>query len=288
MNHKRVVVATLALGLVSILFWGCQNSKPVGPMKYVTMNASISTKGVVDPKRVSSGMELMYRVTGPSMNPVSGKVTIGSLDKSLVNTSSAAVDSVEPAVINFTAAIPAGPSRVLAIQLSYIPMDLEDRLTNPRDVDSIGAVQFDIDPGTQVVNVPVELGTMCGAGCYTIGACPSLFGGYMAYMGNTDLVNCAYVPNSDAFKYNQPCYAKAYAKGVSIVPNLATPGPPTPSLPIEAGDVFCVAASSKGDTTGHYWVQFVDYGNGSLCVIYRYNNSLPYYAFDPIYNCNND
>jgi hypothetical protein len=288
MSQKRVVTATAVLGLALILFWGCQNSKPVGPMKYVTVNASISTKGVVDPKRISSGMELMYRVTGPSMNPVSGKVTIGSLGKGLVNSGSAAVDSVEPAVINFTADIPAGPSRVLAIQLSYIPMALEDAVTNPRDVQSIGAVQFDIDPGTQVVNVPVELGTMCGGSCYEIGACPSLFGGYMAYMGNTDLVNCAYVPNSDAFKYTQPCYAKAYAKGVTIVQSAFTPNPSIPSLPIEAGDVFCVAASSKGDTTGHYWLQFVDNENGYLCVIYRYNNSLPFYAFDPNFYCNSD
>jgi hypothetical protein len=287
MKRNRIVTATVFLGLVLILVLGCQNSKPVGPMNYVTMNASVSTAGIVSPQGRASGTELLYRVTGPSMNPVSGKVTVGFLGSALANSSAAAVDSVGPDVINITVDIPAGPSRVLAVQVNYLPSEgLESQLTNPNDVYAIGAAQFDIDPGTKVVNVPVELGYMCGGACYT--GCGGWDGSYMAYMGNTDLVNCAYVPNSDAFKYKQFCQAKAYAKGVTIVQSFVTTGPPIPSLPIEAGDVFCVAGPSKGGNTGHYWLQFVDNGNGSLCAIYRYNNSLPFYAFDSIYDCNNN
>jgi hypothetical protein len=283
MNRNRIVTATAFLGSVLILVMGCQNSKPVGPMKYVTMNASVSTAGIVTPQGRASGTELLYRVTGPSMNPVSGKVTVGFLGSALANSNAAAVDSVGPDVINITVDIPAGPSRVLAIQMNYLPSEgLESQLTNPNDVYAIGAAQFDIDPGTKVVNVPVELGYMCGGSCgYILGGCYTWDGDYMAYMGNTDLVNCAYVPNSDAFKYNQFCWAKAYAKGEGTNPSSIT----HPSLPIEAGDVFCIAVPSKGGATGHYWLQFVDNGNGYLCAIYRYNNSLPFYAFDPNFLC---
>jgi hypothetical protein len=283
MNYIRTVVTTSVLGLVLILFWGCQNAKPVGPMKYVTLNATISTKGIVEPNGISAGTELLYRITGPSMNPVSGKVTVGTPAFTLEDTASAPQDMASPQKINFTVNIPAGPSRTLAIQLNDIMGQgaIRSTLTDPIQVRSIGAVRFDVDPGTQVVNVPVEMGSVCFYPCFpSIGTClyPSdncYFNAVsVAYMGNTDLVNCAFVPESNAFSGIDTCWAKESFYGISqAVGKIVKPSKINTGL--EVGDVYCFTDYYGG----HYWAQVAEYMDEQVYLRWRYNSSLPYYAF---------
>jgi hypothetical protein len=281
MNHKRVIATTTTLGLVLILAWGCQNSKPVGPMKYVTLNATISTSGIAKTSGFAvSGMELLYRVTGPSMNPVSGKVTVGAMTSVLANPSAAPVDYVEPlpSIANFTIEVPAGPSRTLAVQLNAIDgpqFSLEGNMADPIRVLSIGATRFDIDPGTPVVDVPVEVGPMCwGYGidedCFATQAA-------VAYMGNTDLVNCAFVPDEDAF-FGDTCDAKRYFYGDSGPVDAISSAAMNTPYP-EVGDVYCFSFEN-----GHEWAQVAG-TSGDMIWKFRDNHTLPYYAFDPDSYC---
>jgi hypothetical protein len=280
MNHKRVIVATAALGLVLILAWGCQNSKPVGPMKYVSMKASVSTKGIAKPSQ-NEYAELLYRITGPSMNPVSGKVTLGIPEFTEVGANASAVRPSAEDTVNFTVDVPAGPSRILAVQVNLVGIQFVTgtSMADPNEVFGIGATRFDIDPGTQVVNVPVEIGPMCSfysgnMECYSEDS-------DVAFMGNTDLVNCAYVPNEEAF-YNNTCDAKMYFYNGNSGP-VDTVSPKAMNAPyLEVGDVYCF--SWEG---GHAWAQVAGTPN-EMYWRHRNNYSVPYYAFDPEFYCQNN
>lgn len=278
MSQKRFIVSAATLGLVMILFWGCQNSKPVGPMKYVSLNATISTKGLVKPRGVAitGSVELLYRITGPSMNPVTGAVTFDY--SSLIETPSANKSISAPvSAVNFTVNIPAGPSRVLAVQANFL-QGMAPALADPINVYGIGATSFDVDPGTKVVDVPVTIGLMCGDCCWYSGECFHPGGGWsIAYMGNTDLVNCAFVPLDKAFFYNS-CDAKNYVlNGNQNGPTsgIAREVSEGPNVGLKSGDVYCI----NWNGSGHTWCQFGDDGSGELFVQYRVNNTLPYYAY---------
>jgi hypothetical protein len=278
MNQKRIIATTTALGLVLVLAWGCQNSKPVGPMKYVSLKASVSMKDIAKPSQ-GEYLELLYRITGPSMNPVSGKVTMGLPEGYLeVGANASAVRPSAEDSVNFTVDVPAGPSRTLAVQVNYMgEISLRNAsLTDPNRVVAIGATRFDINPGTQVVDVPVVTEIMCGDCCWDWGSsydAESFNGIRMAYIGNTDIVNCAHVPNNDAF-YSDSCDAKTYFQG-GISGGAAAQDLVGPNCGLEPGDVYCIASYDGG----HYWMQVGDAGGGDVSIRYRYNSTQPFYAY---------
>lgn len=87
----------------------------------------------------------------------------------------------------------------------------------------------------------------------------------IAYMGNGNLVNFAYVPPDADF----------FEDGATGKANLTLP-----DVFVEVGDVYCVKLSG-GTMPGHAWVQITnagDYSNGpTFC--YRVNTSTPYFAY---------
>jgi hypothetical protein len=134
------------------------------------------------------------------------------------------------------------------------------------------------------VNVPVEVGPLCPG--ESIDDC-LWFQGYVAYMGKTDLVNCAFVPdvpNSEVFReINNTCAAKSYFYGDSapvdtIKGNARSDYNPYP----EVGDVYCVS----WDENCHMWIQIA---GDSEYMYWKYaeNCKFPFYGFDPEYSCYN-
>jgi hypothetical protein len=287
MKPKRFIVATATMALMLVLAWGCQNAKPVGPMKYISMKASVSTKGLVKASYTELPFDtllVLYRVTGPSMNPVSGSLTISSSEpRDVAREATVKASGIFPDTVNFSIDVPAGPSRVLAVEVKGSPTYMTQGVVyDPTmDVLGIGAVKFDVDPGTQVVNVPVTIGEMCW---YDIQCWESYYfcsGDFyfpfsnVAYMGKTDLVNCAYVPDLNAFTSCSDSAKNYFYTGEKPEKKLTTTKAEGPYIGLEAGDAYCLTDYYGG----HYWLQVVDRGEGCLSFIWRYNTTQPYYGY---------
>jgi len=315
-----VLLGNLCFGLFFI--WGCQGNRPMGPARFATLSVSIPiTKQISGTLLGASSDELLYQITGPNMSPVNG--SLGPFPSATLSGS-----------IDFSINVQTGPSRVLAIQLNdatthqplaigAVGMDIGNQpLAN--SVVELGSVirncyfvngstffsgnqgqftyGFDSDnavggstagAGFDISVQQVTLGSTTG---FCLVDASGNYSNSIAYMGGSDLVNYAYVPDQSNFSYYS--YDSKQYVGSLAPPSASTgtAGNPTPQSTViiirggvftpdqtilQAGDVYCIETASIPG--GHAWLQVTDPGTPGVSgpsFRFRVNKTLPYYAFD--------
>ena len=265
------------LGL--ILFVGCNKnaSSPVAPARNMNMKLSVPISSDLKASLLGAASnELLYNVTSSGMAPVSG----------LFGPFSTAADS---GTIDLSINVPAGPSRLIALQLNnaanHAPL-------------AVGAGLLDVSP--QGGALTIELGSVA-RNCYLLDtlyfpggsnfafqgdqlaaitisgpfdmSVTTLSAGFqilpysgsqkIAYMGNGDLVNFAEAPATISFGGSGSAKTAA---GVS------------PTY-LQTGDVYCLELSSGG----HAWIQIINPGvpgSSGPSFRFRVNATQNYYAYD--------
>ncbi len=282
MKLKSLISILLSLPVLGLLlFAGCNKSStaPVAPIRNMNMKVSVPVSNDLKASLLGAASnEVLYEVTALGMAPVSGVVGPFST-------------AGNTGTIDFSIDAPAGPARLIALQLNdaanHSPL-------------AIGAGILDISP--QGGALTIELGSVnrnCymvdtqnfpGGSSYLFGASSQIIDGpnttsddiwlnpvgsgfqivplqsgqLIAYMGNGDLVNFASVPPSASF-YSSSNSAKS-AAGSSVTL-------------LQSGDVYCAELLSGG----HAWIQIINPGlQGSYgpSFRFRFNGTLSYYAYD--------
>ncbi len=280
--QKRFLVPVSFSFLAGLLVYtGCTNHSPapVAPYQGSTLSISIPAGKELSANLLGAASnEILYRITGPGMSPVSG--TAGPFSAP-GNTGS----------LDLTVTIPPGTSRLLALQLN--------NASNHQPL-ALGAALFDFNPpgsGTVTVNLgPV------GSNCYSVDTSLLANGSYfsfendsladattatstgydillnpasggfqirdaqgaanVAYLGNGNLVNFAAAPSAGYFSSSG---AAKQAAGIA-------------TTILQASDVYCCQFAGGG----HAWLQVINPGSASFGPSFRFrvNTNVPYFSYE--------
>jgi hypothetical protein len=303
MRFQRFVPFAYVLGICFCFFWGCQGNKPLSPSRPISLSVFIPpTQELKSSLLGSSSNELLYRVDGPGMAPVTG--TVGPLS---ITSSYGSID--------FSVGFPGGIGRVLSLQLN-------DASTHqPLAIGAYGVVVG----SSAVTDVVVEMGSVT-RNCYFTnpGGTFANYAGLYSYSFNTDTApfgGAVPGPGLDISFPIDPNDNIYMADGQASVTNIVGVGPVTTALNVnsiaylgkgnlvdhdlvppdfqffsdsrlakgsavtttlEQDDIYCVKTGSIPG--GHAWVQIVSpgtYGGNAPSFRFRTNGTFPYYAYDP-------
>ena len=273
---------------ISIWSSGCQGTKPVSPLRVISLNVSIPPTNELRSSLLNSGSnELMYKVEGIGVTPISA--TLGPFATA---SSSGAID--------FSVNIPGGGKRLLSLQVN------DGGTHKPL---AIGAAELDLTNNFPTTDVMVELGSVT-RNCYYLNETASY--AYYTYGFNGDVLTGSPVTGSsyDIQVDYQSCTCGAYtwylldASGNTPTPNsiaymgngnfldydyvpaasqFSAASTLTKIAPnfVEANDVYCIKLNTIPG--GYAWMQITTPGGPfPTCptFIYRVNKTLPYYAYD--------
>ncbi len=282
---KKVHPYTFLL-IAMLILEGCNSNhgpnSPVLPLQATNLSVSLPTNTITGSLLGVSANEVLYQVSGPAMQTVSG--VVGPINA-----------TGNSGTINFTIPLSLGPSRLLAFQLNDA--------ANQQPL-AVGAVQMDFtsQPAAPIV---VEMGSVA-RNCYSINTGLFNDGSYFAF--ETDaLANAAtvvsssgydvdFLPvtigssvgfqmnalNSDTVAYmgngNLVQFAMAPTSGYVASSTAAKQAAGASVTLIQAGDIYCMKLAGGG----HVWLQISGAGSSSVGPSFRFrvNTTLAYYAYE--------
>jgi hypothetical protein len=332
MKKNGLSILSIFLCLSVFILWNCSGPKPTSPTNLATVSVAIPISGGSDDALTATNDTIEYVVTGPGMSAISGSTTISS-SSVVAGTVNFSVN-VQAGPQRLLAVEMKNTQSNQPLDLGAIQFDLSSNASSASQIVELGSLTRDCyfvnNPASAGETQTIITGSFSFASdvlspTFQYGPGPpswdiqfypdgttgfylndSYTGGTadIAYMGNGDLVNFAYVPNTVFFKSRSDFSKTAVVNpaaatptiqisilGASKAKDLASPDAaleltPTPTVAnstnsdLAVGDVYCIQPPSIPG--GYAWIQIINVGVPGVSgpsFIFRANSTVPYFAF---------